>query len=132
MRLEFFMPMVPPRTTAQMHQVSCRSGKPVFFDPPVLKAARSKLEAHLSQHVPYCAFIGPVRLVTKWCWPCGTTHADGAYRATKPDTDNLTKMLKDAMEKLGFFANDAQVASEITEKFWATVPGIYVCVEELR
>jgi Holliday junction resolvase RusA-like endonuclease len=38
-------------------------------------------------------------------------------------------MLKDCMEKLGYYKNDAQVASEITEKFWAEIPGIYIKLE---
>ncbi|MEI6724619.1 MAG: RusA family crossover junction endodeoxyribonuclease [Actinomycetes bacterium] len=131
MRIEFFMPMVPPRTTAQMHQVTCRGGKPVFFDPPAVVAARSKLTAHLGQHVPQERFGGPVRLVTKWCWPRGA-HGDGEWKETRPDTDNLLKLLKDCMTKLGFWTDDAQVTSEITEKFWATVPGIWIAIEELQ
>ena len=34
------------------------------------------------------------------------------------------------MTKLGFWKDDAQVASEISEKFWSEVVGIYVSVEE--
>lgn len=35
-------------------------------------------------------------------------------------------------EDLGFFKNDAQVASEHVEKFWAKVPGIYIVMETLE
>ena len=35
------------------------------------------------------------------------------------------------MTKCGFWTDDALVASEITEKFWAEVPGIYISVEEI-
>ena len=49
---------------------------------------------------------------------------------TKPDTDNLQKLFKDCMTKLGFWKDDARVASEIAEKFWSEVVGIYVRVEE--
>ena len=45
---------------------------------------------------------------------------------------NLNKLLKDCMTDVGFWKDDAQVASEICEKFWAEVPGIYVCAEEIR
>lgn len=50
---------------------------------------------------------------------------------TKPDTDNLQKLLKDCMTKLGYWQDDAQVASEIVEKFWADTVGIYIKIEEL-
>ena len=46
------MYMDPPTVTAQEHKVIVRNGKPVFFDPPELKAARAKLTAYLSQHRP--------------------------------------------------------------------------------
>ena len=35
------------------------------------------------------------------------------------------------MTKVGFWKDDALVASEITEKFWADQPGIYIRIEEL-
>ena len=70
------------------------------------------------------------RLITKWCFPKGK-HQDGEYRITKPDTDNLQKLLKDCMTLCGFWKDDALVASEIVEKFWARIPGIYIKIEEL-
>ena len=35
------------------------------------------------------------------------------------------------MTRLRFWRDDAQVASEIAEKFWSDVPGIFVRVEML-
>ena len=127
---EFFMAMAPPTKTHQEKQVAVVNGKPVFYEPPDLKVARAKLRAHLSQHIPAAKYTGAVRLVVKWCFPQGR-HKDGEYKATKPDTDNLQKMLKDVMTDLGYWADDALVASEIVEKFWAAVPGIYVRIEKL-
>jgi Holliday junction resolvase RusA-like endonuclease len=40
-------------------------------------------------------------------------------------------MLKDEMTHMGFWHDDAQVASEIIEKFWADITGIYVEIELL-
>ncbi len=74
---------------------------------------------------------GPVRMSVKWCFPRSGSHRDGEYRTSKPDTDNLQKLLKDCMTAVGFWKDDAQVASEIVEKFWAEIPGIYVCVEQI-
>lgn len=70
-------------------------------------------------------------MVTKWCFSVTGKHKDGEYRITKPDTDNLQKLLKDVMTDLGYWTDDALVASEIIEKFWAEVPGIYIKIEEL-
>lgn len=130
MALEFFMAMIPPTCTHQEKQVSVVHGKPVFFDPPQVKAAKSKLRAHLAKYAPGTRFQEAVRLTVKWCFPRGS-HENGQYRATRPDTDNLQKMLKDIMTELGFWKDDALVASEIVEKFWAEIPGIYVRIEKL-
>ncbi|MBQ9898533.1 MAG: RusA family crossover junction endodeoxyribonuclease [Ruminococcus sp.] len=130
MMTEFFMAMIPPTVTAQEHKIMVRSGKPVFYDPPDLTAARGKLTAHLMSHAPSEPYTSGVRLTVKWCFPRGR-HADGEYRTTKPDTDNLQKLLKDCMTRCRFWKDDALVASEIAEKFWAEVPGIYVRIEEL-
>lgn len=127
---EFFIAMNPPTVTHQEHKVAVVHGKPVFYDPPELKAARQKLMAHLGTEVPEEPYRKGVRLVTKWCFPNGR-HKDGEYRITKPDTDNLQKLLKDCMTMCGFWKDNALVASEIVEKFWAEVPGIYIRIEEL-
>lgn len=131
MKTEFFMAMVPPTVTHQEKKIHVVNGKPVTYEPAELKAARQKLEAHLAQHAPANPYTGPVRLVTKWCFPCGA-HAQGTYKTTKPDTDNLQKLLKDVMTKFGYWTDDALVVSEVTEKFWAEPTGIYIRIEELR
>ncbi|PAD86688.1 hypothetical protein CHH55_17115 [Niallia circulans] len=131
MKTEFFMAMNPPTTTHQQKQVTVRNGKPVFYEPNDLKAARAKVMAHLGQHVPAEKYTRAVRLITKWCFPISGKHTDGEYKYTKPDTDNLQKLLKDCMTASGYWEDDALVASEIVEKFWAKVPGIYIRIEEI-
>lgn len=123
--------MKPPTITSQEKEVTVVNGKPVFYDPYDLKAAKTKLKNHLAPHVPDKPLDGPLRLVVKWCFPITGKHHNGEYKYTKPDTDNLNKALKDIMEDLGFYVNDARVASEIIEKFWAKIPGIYIRLEEI-
>ena len=129
--MQFFLPMIPPTVTAQEHKVSVRNGRPRFYDPPELKEARGKLTAHLAQHKPEKPYTCGVRLITRWCFPV-EGHVDGEYRTTKPDTDNLQKLLKDCMTAVGFWRDDALVASELCEKFWAQVPGIFIKIEVLE
>ncbi len=130
MTTEFFMAMDPPTCTHQEKQVHVVKGKPVFYDPPEVKNARSKLKGYLIQHKPSEPYKAGCRLMVKWCFPQGG-HGDGEYRTTKPDTDNLQKLLKDCMTQCGFWKDDCLVASEIIEKFWAKIPGIYIRIEEL-
>lgn len=130
MMTEFFMAMDPPTCTHQEKQVRVVKGKPVFYEPAELKAARRKLMAHLAKYKPERRYNCGVRLKVIWCFPRGR-HKNGEYRITKPDTDNLQKLLKDCMTTVGFWKDDALVASEIVEKFWAQLPGIYIRIEEL-
>ncbi|MEZ3453921.1 MAG: RusA family crossover junction endodeoxyribonuclease [Oscillospiraceae bacterium] len=131
MEIQFFLPMIPPTVTAQEHKVAVVRGKPRFYDPPEVKEARAKLMAALAAHVPEKPSDSAVRIVVKWLFPLTGKHRNGEYKSTKPDTDNLQKLLKDCMTKCGFWRDDALVASEITEKFWADVPGIWIRIEEL-
>ena len=129
--IEFFLPMEKiPTTTHQQKKVNVRNGKPIFYEPEELKNARAKFESLLARHVPPDELKGPVRLTVKWCFPMIEGVRSGQYKTTAPDTDNLQKLFKDCMSEVGFWKNDAQVASEIAEKFWSEVVGIYVRVEE--
>lgn len=130
MKTEFFMAMIPPTCTYQEKQVHVVNGRPVFYEPPEVKNARSKLTGYLTRHKPVQPYKTGCRLMVKWCFPRGK-HDNGEYRITKPDTDNLQKLLKDCMTLCGFWKDDCLVASEIVEKFWAEIPGIYVRIEEL-
>lgn len=129
--MEFFMAMIPPTITHQEKKVHLVNGRPRFYEPDELKAARQKLTAYLGQHVPEEPYQGGIQLIVKWCFQTKGRHKDGEYRITKPDTDNLQKLLKDCMTSVGFWSDDVQVASEIVEKFWAEIPGIYIRVTEL-
>lgn len=129
--LEFFMAMKPPTTTYQEKKLTVRNGKPHTYEPPNVRDTREKITAHLSRFAPDREFDGALRLTVKWLFPKGKAHRDGEYKTTRPDTDNLIKLLKDCMTELHFWHDDAQVASEINEKFYADTTGIYVRLEEL-
>lgn len=129
--MEFFMPMIPPTATAQEHKITKRYGKTNVYDPPRLADARAKLTAHLARYRPAEPLGGAIELRTQWLFPRGH-HKNGEYKITRPDTDNLQKMIKDCMTKLGYWNDDAQVCVEIVEKKWAETPGIYISVESLE
>lgn len=138
MKYEFFMNMTPPTVTHQEKRVTVKNGKPIFFEDTALKNARASFMANLARFRPAEPMRGAVRLLTKWCF-AGKT-AEPRYKITKPDTDNMIKLLKDCMTRSGFWADDAQVAElpqgnslRSTEKFVVpNRPGIYVYVEEME
>ncbi|MEG0327760.1 MAG: RusA family crossover junction endodeoxyribonuclease [Erysipelothrix sp.] len=129
---EFFIPMKPPTTTHQQKKVSVVNGKPIFYEPDKLKAARSKLMGHLYEFAPETPMSGPVRLRVMWLYEETQKYERGTYKVTKPDLDNVQKLLLDCMTDLGFWKDDAQVSSMLVEKMYDKVPGIYIKIEELE
>lgn len=130
-KMHFFLKMIPPTKTQQEHRIGkTRTGKLYMYEDRELKQIRQQYRDALRPFVPDEPLKGPLRLVVKWLFPKGR-HKDGQYKDTKPDTDNLNKMLKDEMTHMEFWGDDAQVASEIIEKFWAETTGIYIEIEQL-
>lgn len=132
MQNTFFMSFDPPVTTAQQKQVRIVNGKPIFYEPARLKAARKLITDHLIPFRPEQPYSGPLSLTAEWYFPAGSGHKDGDWRISRPDTDNLQKMLKDCMTDCGFWHDDAQVVREIAEKKWvATDSGILITIISL-
>lgn len=132
-KMNFFMTMKPPTSTSQMKKVRVVNGKPVFYDPPQVKEARQMLTAALMPHRPKQPLEGALSLYTLWLYPRGRSHENGEWRTTRPDTDNIQKLLKDCMTRAGFWIDDAQIAREVVEKRWSDEPcGIYIEIEEME
>lgn len=127
--MEFFMPMIPPTVTHQEKKVTVKNGKPRFYEDTRLTDARQKLRAHLGQHRPERPLSGAVGMVVVWGFPAGS-HKPG-YKTTKPDTDNLQKLLKDCMTAERFWKDDAQVCDERIIKRWTDQPGIHIWVDTI-
>lgn len=130
--IEFFVPMELPTTTHQQKKVSVKNGQPRFYEPDDVVAARAKFMAYFSHFVPPNKLKAPLRLTTKWIYPMKKGTYNGQWKITKPDTDNIIKLPQDCLAELGFFENDAGIASNIIEKFWGDPCGVYVKLEELE
>lgn len=124
--MQFFIPMKIPTVTHQEKQVHVVHGKPVFYEPTELKQARANLTDHLAQYRPKQPMKGPVELVVKFCFPVVTGSYDGQPKTTKPDCDNLVKLLQDVLNSLDFYEDDRFVVSLVAQKFWATIPGLFI------
>ncbi len=130
--MEFKLDINPPTVTAQEHKVCIMHGKPVFYDTPKLKEARRIFESLLREYKPDSPLEGPVALNVEWRFAT-RTHKEGTYRVTRPDTDNLQKLLKDCMTRVGFWHDDAQVCREEVIKRWSRQkPGIHIKVVSLN
>lgn len=130
--MKIFLLIDPPTTTAQMQKIAIVKGKPRFYKPSNVKKARETLLNHLRPFKPITPLEGPIELHVSWLFPKGSRHKHNEWKITKPDTDNLQKMLKDCMTELGFWKDDAQVVKETCEKRWSDEPcGIWITYDGL-
>lgn len=130
--MKMFLLLDPPRTTAQMQKVAVVHGKPRFYKPDSVLKAKGELITFLKPFRLKEPLKGPVELRVTWYFPKDSKHKHGEWKITKPDTDNLEKLLKDCMTELGFWNDDAQVVSEHVEKVWSKEPtGISIEINEL-
>jgi Holliday junction resolvase RusA-like endonuclease len=131
--MKIFLLLDPPTITAQQNKVALINNKPVFYKPEKLKQARRTLVTHLKPFKPVEPLRGAIRLDVIWRFPRGKRHKHFEWRVTKPDTDNLQKMLKDCMTEVGFWIDDAQVVVEHVEKIWTDDPcGISIEINVLN
>ena len=109
-----------PAGTHQMKKATVINGKPRFYEPASLKAAREYYMTMLKPYAPEEPFEGAVSLFTTWYYKiskCSKFHP--GFKTTAPDTDNLVKLLKDCMTACGYWKDDAQVAQEMIFKKWS-------------
>ena len=131
--MKIFLLLDPPTATAQMKKIGIAHGKPYVYTPENVQAAKDEIIKYLKPFKPSRPFTGPVELHVIWRFPKGKRHKHNEWRITKPDTDNLEKLLKDCMTDLGFWKDDAQVVKETCEKKWSDEPtGISIQIEELE
>lgn len=131
--IQFFVPMKKiPTVTHQKKQVAVIKGKPHFYEPAELRNTRQLYMDVFGQHVPDQKMLGKVRMTIRYCFPLKGKHIDGEYKDTKPDLDNMTKLVQDCLTKLGFWKDDRYVVSLIAEKFWAQMPGIFIRIEGVK
>lgn len=131
MRQQFTLELDPPTTTHQMKKVRVVKGHPQFYEPAELKKARATYMEALKEFAPLRPYEGPIKLATFWYFST-KTHKGNTWKTTKPDTDNIVKLLKDCMTEAGFWKDDALVCCEHIEKRWTKGDGfINIYIEEI-
>ena len=118
----------PPKTTAQQKKVAIVNGRPRMYAPKRLKMARSYLVGNLRHLRPKSPLKGVLGLHVRWCFKNPKGKKGERYKITRPDTDNLQKLLKDCMTECGFWEDDAQVAFEVAEKLYSDEPRLEICI----
>lgn len=127
MMIVFDIPGEPPRTTAQQARSGTgRNGRHYHYKTQKLKEAEAHLIAGMLPHKPDKPMEGAIELYVNWGFSAGKNHKHWEPKVTRPDTDNLQKLLKDCMTQCGSWKDDAQVFAEHVFKFWSETPKIRV------
>ena len=80
---------------------------------------------------PPAPLSGPVILRVDFVFPASREHKAGTPKTTRPDTDNMVKLLKDCLTHAGFWEDDAQVFDETVIKYYDTDPGVKIYIRRL-
>ena len=130
--MKFKLKMIPPTATAQQKGERVVGGYIHHYKKKNVAQAEAILRDALLPYVPAEPITDqPVMLLVKWMFPfpkSAKKHKPGysRYKITRPDADNLNKMLKDVMTDMGFWKDDALICLEVVSKVYNDEPGIYI------
>lgn len=108
-----------PKGTAQMKRANFRNG--TFFEGKDIKAAREFYLAEMALEAPEMPFNGPISVSVEFYYPTKDKRKKGQFKTSRPDCDNLVKLLLDCMTQLRFWNDDAQISNlRIMKKYSVT------------
>lgn len=117
-----------PTAQARARHGRTKSGLNVTFKSANQRANERTMEALLAPHAPKAPLQGPLVLEFVAALPVGKSDSRTLREAKiaghvlpekKPDLDNMTKQLMDAMTRLNFWHDDVQVVCLRCEKIYA-------------
>lgn len=135
MRKEFEIEGEPPRATAQQKGVIVRGGRPIFYTKKSVKDDQARIMPALRKHCPALPIAGPVSLELAFVFSFKARTSlrereQGVIPMTeRPDVDNLSKGVIDAMTKCGWWLDDSQITSLTVVKVRGASPRLCVSVE---
>lgn len=106
-----------PKGTAQMKRYNGRTR--TYFKSQRLQQTEGFYLNELRSYAPTSPITGAVSLSIDFDYFTPTKKRRGKWKTTRPDCDNLVKILIDCMTKLGFWLDDAQVARLRVSKRYA-------------
>lgn len=132
--MRFKLKMIPPTATAQQKGEQIIGGRIHHYKKKNVRQAEAILRDALLPYVPDTPIENqPIRLSVVWMFPypkSAKKHQPGhsRWKITRPDTDNLNKLLKDVMTDMGFWKDDALISLENIQKVYDDEPGIRISV----
>lgn len=130
---------IPPKHTAQASNKILKTKDGKYFigkkSDSKAKQTQNDLISLLYPYRPQKPLEGALKLEIKWVYPFRKSEpkknrTGELYCYTRPDVDNLCKLLFDVMTRLGFWLDDSQIADLHFIKCWSDNPRIEIFIEQ--
>lgn len=124
-----------PKGTAQMKGTAFQGGRIHHYEKKEVRELRNlyhhKIFTALYKHKTLSPkYEGAVSLSVVFNYAIKDKKKWGHPKTSRPDCDNIVKLLLDVMTDLQFWNDDAQVAKLEVRKLYAEKPSIWICVDE--
>lgn len=119
-----------PKTTAQQKKFSTKTK--TFYKTSKIKQSEYLLVRALSGKQPRKTYDTPIELSVTWLFPHTKKSKDGERKGTRPDLDNLQKLLQDIMCKLGYYKDDSLITDLKVKKRWHRHSGLIIEINEVE
>ena len=114
MKIIIDRPFDIPSSTPQQRKLGSRATHPTQG----LRYARAAWRALVEPYSPARPMAGAVALQVFLLYHTDDKGKAWKAKTTRPDGDNLLKVIKDAMTKAGYWKDDAQVFYELISRRW--------------
>ena len=131
---------IPPKHTAQASNKILKTKDGRYFvgkqSSSNARKTQNELFALLEPHIPEKPLDKPLSVDVKWVYPFRKSEPKKnrlceKFCDTRPDIDNLCKLLFDIMTRLGFWLDDSQIAKLNFIKVWDECPRIEIKIGEI-
>ena len=125
-----------PTSTSQEKGINWKLRK-VFTKPQIVAQKRTYQLAIIKAMKEtgiqsFSPFEGPVRCKITWLYGTSVKKQISTHKDTKPDLDNMAKILIDVLADLGFFkVGDQQITELHLYKYWQKEPSVHIELESL-
>ena len=115
-------------------------GRARMFSSNEQRANMDTFSSMAAQYAPAAPLLGPLAVTLRFDMPTPASwpgwrreNVGGAHHESRPDLDNLIKLVLDSMQKSGaWWRDDAQVSSITASKGFASSPGTTVTIDQLE
>lgn len=118
--------MKPPRTTSQQKGARIVNGHISFYTKDKVRAVLNDYKEKLEPYKLSKPLVGALHVNIKFLY-----KGKGVWKETRPDLDNMVKLLLDAMTQCGFWEDDSQIVILNAGKLYSDHDEIEIGITQL-